>query len=258
MRSGISEFSYGYAITEALVRDNGTLITAAPVFPSLIEEGRSGGGYDLKLDLPGLPLFIQFKLSEYMTGRTNTPEIRDALFSGRFYRMHLRPLRRSDQHNLLLDLESGGNEVYYVAPLFHELNELNSCYLNKQVLQNSVFFRPSDIGSLPDNDEHHVSFQASGNAYLCSQPKQISPANDFKLIARHIYDRLQNQPLSLRELLPSLYTHLDQIIYERSLDRETRQILFELRDTGNLVDQVSLLARTYFDCNLFIAQERPT
>jgi hypothetical protein len=84
MRSGFSEFSYGYAVTEALIYDIGTSIKAAPVFPSLIEEGKQGGGYDLRLDRPGQPLFLQFKLSDYMQGRSNTTEIKRRLFKAHF------------------------------------------------------------------------------------------------------------------------------------------------------------------------------
>lgn len=64
MKPDISEFSYGSAVTEALIFDHGTSITAAPIFPSLIAEGKQGGGYDLPLDRPGQPLFLQFKLSD--------------------------------------------------------------------------------------------------------------------------------------------------------------------------------------------------
>jgi hypothetical protein len=37
MNPGISEFSYGYAVTEALVRGKPGL-TAAPIFPSLVAD----------------------------------------------------------------------------------------------------------------------------------------------------------------------------------------------------------------------------
>jgi len=43
--------------------------------------------------------------------------------------MRLRPLKHSQQHNLLLDLEQRGNELYYAAPEFHLRDELNETYL---------------------------------------------------------------------------------------------------------------------------------
>jgi len=45
-------------------------LSAAPIFPSLIEEGKAGGGYDVKLDWPFAPLYLQFKRSECMTRRS--------------------------------------------------------------------------------------------------------------------------------------------------------------------------------------------
>ncbi len=68
MKPDISEFSYAYALVEDLIVWQKTSLTAAPIFPSLIKEGRSGGGYDVRLDRPSIPLFLQFRLSDYMTG----------------------------------------------------------------------------------------------------------------------------------------------------------------------------------------------
>ena len=41
MRPDISEFSYGYALTETLISTVPRRLKAAPVFPSLIEEGKT-------------------------------------------------------------------------------------------------------------------------------------------------------------------------------------------------------------------------
>ena len=49
MKPNISEFIYGYALTSELISWHGTSITAAPVFPSLYQEGQAGGGYDVML-----------------------------------------------------------------------------------------------------------------------------------------------------------------------------------------------------------------
>jgi hypothetical protein len=47
--------------------------------------------------------------------------------------MYIRPARHSEQHEMLLDLENDGNEVYYSAPAFHKPEEFNDAYLNNQV-----------------------------------------------------------------------------------------------------------------------------
>lgn len=69
MKPNISEFSYGYALTEELIRSMPQQLSAAPTFPSLIEEDRPGGGYDVKLQYPFMPIFLQFKLSDHVKRR---------------------------------------------------------------------------------------------------------------------------------------------------------------------------------------------
>src|SRR5436190_10639379 len=113
MRPLLSEFSFGYALTEELVAGALGGLVAAPIFPSLLQEGHAGGGYDLQLPLAGAPLYLQFKLSDCMVYRS-AAEWND--FGHSYYRMHLRPQRHSEQHRMLCDLEATGNEVYYVAP----------------------------------------------------------------------------------------------------------------------------------------------
>ena len=260
MRPGISEFSYGYAVTEALVRDASLPLTAAPVFPSLLEEGKEGGGYDLLLNGPGVPLFIQFKLAEYMTGRKGTPEIRDRLFTGPFYRMHLRPLRRSNQHQLLCELEAQGNPVYYIAPAFHETTALNDLYLNKQILRKSVYFKPSTIGPLPDTSDHHVAFQLSGDAYRLSDPAHIQQPFDLLTFTEDLVGRLniqgeyalsfENVSLLIRSMIDILA--LDDMFHEQDVSN----IAMILDDIPGLLEQLSFLSRVFFECNLFIVRTK--
>jgi hypothetical protein len=119
----ISEFSYGFALTNELV---GWLeLSVAPIFPSLVEEGKAGGGYDVKLDRPGAPLYLQFKRSEYMM-RRSAREYRSILdqqgqLRVPFYRFSIMDASKSDQHELLLALDITPNNVFYAAPRFHSL-----------------------------------------------------------------------------------------------------------------------------------------
>lgn len=173
----LSEFSYGYALTEQLVRQLGPL-AAAPRFPSLIEEGRLG--YDLELTMPlRASMFIQFKLADRMVRRTVT-ELRPPVplsINLPFFRMHLWPRSKSNQHALLHGLALGGEEVYYAAPEFDTVDDLNTAYVNGTVVQQSAFFNPADIGLLPDDEKHHLAFEGGGTDYwFCSEPKKLSRA----------------------------------------------------------------------------------
>src|SRR6516225_8362623 len=104
MTPEISEFSYGFALTNEIV--GWAPITAAPLFPSLIEEGKAGGGYDVKLDMPAVPLYLQFKRADCMMRRSakelniyNLPLFRP------FHRFKIAESGKSDQHELLLSLD---------------------------------------------------------------------------------------------------------------------------------------------------------
>jgi hypothetical protein len=166
----LSEFSYGYALTEQLTRSGSGTLIAAPVFPSLFAEGQPDAGYDVQIPFPVAPLFLQFKLSHRMQGG-NAAEYN--LFNGPYYRMQIRPSRFSNQHAALLNLEQRGENVFYAAPCFHTMPELTVAYLARMVVQRSAFFPPSIIGPLPDQYDHYVAFSGTA-AYFCSEPRKLS------------------------------------------------------------------------------------
>ncbi|HEV2078497.1 MAG TPA: hypothetical protein VGR19_01180 [Allosphingosinicella sp.] len=170
MKSLISEFSYGFALTHELVFALGTL-TAAPIFPSLVEEGKPGGGYDLKLESPGVPLFLQFKRSECMQRRTAREIAAGANLDVPFYRMEITAKADSDQHEMLLELDQQPNFVFYAAPMFHQKPEFDDAFLSGRVRQRSFYVRPRSIGSFPERP-HHVSFDGSV-CVVMSEPKAI-------------------------------------------------------------------------------------
>ena len=191
MNPEISEFSYGYAITEELIHVHVTPITAAPVFPTLYQEGQIGGGYDVEIRGPAVPLFIQFKLCHCLTTR-NAALVKTGDLTIPYYRMNLMPRRHSRQHQLLLDLESAGNDVYYCAPGFYEKREFDNAYRNQQVCNRSIWLMPSNIGSLPDQDDHYVAFKqpTDGYFYFCSDPREITASIDFGAVYKRLVRKL--------------------------------------------------------------------
>ena len=70
---GYSEFSFGYAFTENLVRRSAKRPAAAPRFPNLQDEAQLG--FDVEVSFGAAPLFLQFKLPEPMM-RSTAREIR--------------------------------------------------------------------------------------------------------------------------------------------------------------------------------------
>jgi hypothetical protein len=243
MRSSISEFSYGYALTEKMVRRTAPLVTVAPRFPSLREEGKQGNGYDLEINC-GIPIFIQFKLSDVFR-RASIRELKCALnppLKLPLYRMHLRSRRYSNQHESLLSLELKGNAVYYAAPMFSSGDELNQYYSSDKIIEKSVFISPSQIGEISDDKDHHVSFSPStDHAYRFSQPQLISSSIShhrfFEQIERKIgtsdmrftsnnwgdryFDRLTSQILEAIAEQSPLNFNRDQLMDVPSLERLT-------------------------------------
>jgi hypothetical protein len=205
-----SEFSYGFALAHEICNRSGTL-KAAPVLPSLVEEGRAGGGYDFRVDRPGLPLFLQFKLSEYMQ-RSYAGQWDQ--FGEPYYRFWIHARRHSDQHDLLLTLDDGTAEVLYAAPRFHEVADLNTHFSSGRVEVNSIFFAPSEIGSMPDDEQHPLAFeQTADHGFLYSEPKRISARYHSDGLAQVLRERLTDE----RARLPTaeIFQRLFSKIVER-------------------------------------------
>lgn len=255
MKPDISEFSYGYAVTEEIVAKHKKRVVAAPTFPSLIEEGKKGGGYDVKIPLMGTPVFLQFKLSDCLKTK-GAKEHSSLSLKLPYYRMHLRPLKHSKQHQLLLDLESSGQVVYYIAPEFHLPDELNRYYLARRVVRNSAAFSPSSIGPLPDDQEHYVVFERGGtHGYRCSNdPKRV----DRSCLADKLKSlRGEGRTLGDEELL-RLAGKMVQVIRERQDDddvpRDTTPDLEAISRQRSPLDSVIHIARTYFSSELIIVR----
>lgn len=260
MKPDISEFSYGYAVTEELVTKHKAIVVGAPTFPSLYEEGKKGGGYDVKIPIKGNPVFLQFKLSDRLE-RTTAKEHQSGLLRVPYYRMYLRPLRCSDQHQLLLDLErSTGEAVFYIAPEFHLPAELNNFYLSRRVIDNSAAFRPSDIGPLPSNDEHYVVFEkAASFGYRCSDdPRQVARTNlsdglraaipemEPRDLRREDIVELSRKMLDVIDRRSPISVHFAEV-FDRS---SARRILAERGPVG----AIGYMALNFFGCALVIVK----
>lgn len=223
MTPEISEFSYGFALTNEIV---GWLpLAAAPLFPSLIEEGRAGGGYDVRLNAPGIALFLQFKRADCMT-RRSAMEIRyhKKKISLPFYRFKITETGKSDQHNMLRVLDDGTNFVYYAAPRFHKLAEIDAAWATNTVASKSIFVAPNAIGRL-DRKSHHYAYNET-SAFLCSEPKRV----DF-LTAAQVLKKLQNRLEEEREpflhRVPVLISKIKEA-YERE-SRRAESNIYERR-----------------------------
>ena len=271
MTLGYTEFSFGYAFTENLMR-----LTArpagAPIFPNLVQEGK--WGYDVKINFPGCPLYFQYKLPVLMV-RNSAAEITKHSLPGLttpFFRMPLMRTNLSAQHQNLINLENGSpNAVFYAAPGMPDLNAFNDAYNSAKVHCRSVFFSPKEIGSLPDDKQHVIAYSSELNrAWLRSVPRPVTAlrCEDIEIYVRHSFEEpgyrtLEAAVRSIREkmlpLVPSKIRDAQAAIWEHV--RMRRTVLSDRMDddaaTQHVVEEILVyreIARVGLGIDLIIAQ----
>lgn len=255
-----SEFSYGYCVTEDLVIGAQMPLLVAPVFPSLVEEGKTGVGYDVQLNRPGTLLFLQFKIVHQMvTSKAN--EAKRGHFNPPFYRMHLRSKAISDQHESLLSLEHSGNDVFYVAPAFHRTTDLNDAYAQHRVWDRSFRLKPSDIGPLPDERCHHITFQEAGGLwrFYSEEPSRAGRAQRTGDIIRELEARIEEKGKhTLRNQIEQLDEKLRAIVEARNNERRSHERLNydSLGTNVSSLRRIAYTARQFFDCQVFFVIRR--
>lgn len=174
---GYSEFSFGYAFTENLVRSSATGPATTPHFPSLQDEGQLG--FDVKVDVGGAPLFLQYKLPEPMLRSTAAEISKHGLdrfgLSVPFLRMAVTRRDASRQHKLLVELaQDDPGSVFYAMPRMENLEAFNRAYGSLAVHRRSVLFSPKQMGFLPDDDQHTVAYDLNRRlAWFCSEPRVV-------------------------------------------------------------------------------------
>ena len=256
MRPAISEFSYGFALTRELYQTPEMGLRAAPVFPTTFREGQPGGGWDVEIDKPSAPLFVQFKVCDRMVAGT-CKEARRGL-SRPCYRMHLRSARVSRQHEMLLQLEQEGPDVRYAAPMFHTVKQLNDAFVTGTVRNRSVWMRPSEIGPLPDTDQHHVSFDPQGTPFFfSSEPRRLKINRGFSDVMANLSEKLSDRgnPDLMREV-DRLDATVEEIV-QMYVDTLPRDRLLDGDRLGKLtpLQRVAYHASVVLECQLLLYKE---
>lgn len=252
MKSQFSEFTYGYTLVEELSR--GHRFSAVPIFPSLVEEGKIGG-YDVSIELSGLPFFLQFKRSDCLV-RSNAKYY--SLFDSSYYRFDLHALKYSQQHSLLLQLELSGNPVFYVAPKFHKNTELHDKYFNSSIASGSIWIAPLQIGNLLDDKEHSICFNSTATqVYFCSDPRLIeySINNGADEITEYLNafkkQRGDESLQSHRDTWETLCNQMEDIL--RTYDGAIyNKILKKIQREEDVVIKTARIARLAFGADIMI------
>jgi hypothetical protein len=274
MKLGYTEFSFGYAFTENLIRSSAAGPKSAPVFPNLVQEANKG--YDVHIDLPGLPLFFQYKLPELMK-RSTAFEIATHNLAGLtvpFFRMPLMPSGLSKQHELLIELEKKYPQtVLYASPGLCDRRAFNRAYTKGEVHRRSIFFSPREIGPLPDDKSHSVAYRDGLTfAWLCSEPKRIE-AMSFEMLkeqVQHLFGRPRFRTLraaarELRSMVLSIVSEpmrraegliVEQIRARRAAELEREDVSGERERPIEDILVAREMVRIDFGVDLVVAQPR--
>ena len=280
MKANFSEFSYGFSFTENLMKNSTVRPGAAPVFLCPFDEKKFG--YDVKIDLAGVPVFFQFKRSERMI-RDNAREIKHNYLSrsyAPYYRISLHKDNSYGQHLNLINLESKNpGLVYYVAPEFHRRRKLNKFFLGSNVPKRSAWFSPNNIGHLSGNAIHTVCFKPNKKyAYLCSEPKRVKK-HSYNEVIELINKKLDNEKTpkaflertlpDTKQIFSGTLTKSKVFDSEREFNNYYEKALSSFRSVDDddestlevykLMPHIQVLrsiARKYFESELFFAQPR--
>jgi len=255
MKPEFSELSFAFAYMADLAKKLPGKFSVAPSFPSTVVEGKKGYGYDVKLGLVGIPVFFQFKLAHCMKSGNAAEFSQGVFYQGSpvnpVYRFYLMALGKSRQTSLMLKLEKKHDLVFYVAPAFHKVSELNTYFASSSVDAHSRSIRPSTIKKMPDKLEHFVSYRLSGPCHRFSDDPVL----------------VEEEPEDLLSVLQN--PNVDEMSASAVVD-SLRNILGDKRKRprGSLAESLDterdptitaqFLARTFFGCELvFLRRERP-
>jgi hypothetical protein len=265
VKAGFSEFSYGFALTEEIMRRlrNNKLPLEVPTFPSLWQEGQAGFGYDVHIK--AIAVFMQFKLPEYLKTRRATEY---NYFGGPYFRFELRT-SRPDQHAMLLALEKRRprDTIRYASPMFSDWQSLNDHYRSGDVARYSLQLPPSFIGTpTPVNQTHRVGYRVirrgiASQVSVFSEPRLLEPQphGDFTDLIDAIAGRFPDERVVLLgDWLAELVRDLTDVAHRFADQQLPLQSPPADADAGTrgLAEQAYDLARIYFGCELLLVLER--
>lgn len=254
MKSEFSEFTYGFLLcTEIINRQRKrNTSTNIPKFPSLIAEAKIG--YDVKIPRRGLPLFLQFKLAQYL--KPNSRAMCSKSYSQDFFRITLYRRTKSQQHNLLCRLARTFPHVYYASPSFYLQRDFNQYFINESIKENSAFIPLRRLSEITDDDEHYLTYintKPTGFKWHSEEGTYTEyPINGGDWLA-HIEEGLHKpQEFSLEYLLNLRETLVDIIGKER-LHYEINESPFSLlhnNDQSSVWIDIRYLLNAYFGSTL--------
>lgn len=186
------------------------LVTKAPQMPSPQEEAELG--FDAKLSGHWGALFLQFKISRFLT-RPSAAQW--PYWRAPYYRFDVKTdeVGENDwvQHNVLVQLEMSPDlDVYYMAPSFHAQVDLDEHWDAGTILDNSVVAPPSLLGPVAPY-AHHVFTHQQGRVVAFSEPTPESSLPPVAMMGRLREKARQREPETFASFLQGLKQSMLQL-----------------------------------------------
>lgn len=183
---------YAFAATHELSRLTPWWATHVPVIPTLRRERR--GGYDIRFDLPGTVLLIQYKTSK----RRRQLQLTEAQKSDPELVRHLRNLARSGfdqfwttdhQHRLIARIATKFPFCYYAAPRFTSKGDLDYLFDKKRILSSSAIVKLDQFPPITRraNGRHRVVAPIGFNRHFIFSEPSSHPGVDMRRELRSLW-----------------------------------------------------------------------
>lgn len=171
MLAKFSEFNYGHGITKEWENEYEEYFLSIPKILNLKEEGKKG--YDTKLDILGVPYFLQFKLAKKLT-RSNAKQW--SHYSAEYFRYKIYSRKKSNQHNLLKHISKDGYPAFYSSPKFIYHQKFSRYYKEGKLIAESKFTPLKNLPFIKDTKRHCVCYDLNGNnTNFYSEKTEIEP-----------------------------------------------------------------------------------
>ncbi|GAA0285652.1 hypothetical protein [Halobacterium noricense] len=180
-----SEFQYTYGLTREIENRWGREIVGTPYYPTQNYEAKIGSDVVIGLnqgDIRFIPLFMQYKRSEWLT--TRRAKEWDEFNEG-YYRFDI---HSKNQHNTLVDLGEGLGKSIYVAPGFHTVDDYSEYHQNQKLAKNSICFDCSEMKKVSDSDHVVIYALEPLRGAFRSESNKISPIENIFTLVENIQE----------------------------------------------------------------------
>ena len=210
MKAGFYEFEFTVSFIHDFLKKNEARGSQAMVgLPTPAEEAQVG--YDARLATNGYPRFFQFKRPDYIGAGLGNQGGRYPDQS--YYRINITRDEHSHQHNLLVNLARRGYEVYYVAPIFHDPQQLDRNRNAEQIMEQSIWVPTQDLHIQQRGDRSSITYLPDGT--WRAHPGETSTRRSEPSYEYPPEGSARTRPMN-REFYEELRRNLDEIVAQET------------------------------------------